>query len=180
MNVFDRLERRWGWLSFPGFLRYFALFQVMVFVLQIFRPDLSGLLAFDRDKIFAGEIWRVATMFFAEAQFGKPTIFNILLLIFAVNFIFMVNDGLEEAWGSFKTSLFCYTGILLALAASFLYPVAVPFGGEVGFFRLGLVSGRLCASVGQWLGRRQRAGGRPLRGDALYLRHRAPDGGNDR
>ncbi len=133
MNVFDRLERRWGWLSFPGFLRYFALFQVMVFVLQIFRPDLSGLLAFDRDKIFAGEIWRVATMFFAEAQFGKPSIINILLLIFAVNFIFMVNDGLEEAWGSFKTSLFCYTGILLTLAASFLYPVAVPFGGAMLF-----------------------------------------------
>ncbi len=133
MNVFDRLERRWSWLSFPGFLRYFALFQVMVFVLQIFQPNISELLAFNRDKIFAGEVWRIATMFFAEAQFGKPSIINILLLIFAVNFVFMVNDGLEGAWGSFKTSLFCYAGILLTLAASFLYPVAVPFGGTMLF-----------------------------------------------
>lgn len=133
MSIFDRLERRWGWLAFPGFLRYYALFQVMVFVLQMFRPDLNGLLAFDRDKIFAGEIWRVATMFFANGQFGKPGLFTILLLFFAVNFVFMISDGLEGAWGEFKASLFYYTGILTTLAASFLYPFPVPFSGTMLF-----------------------------------------------
>lgn len=133
MDVFDRLERRWGRLSFPGFLRYYALFQVLVFVLQLFRPDITALLAFDRDKILAGEIWRVATMFFSNGQLGRPGIITILLLVFAVNFIFMVNDGLESAWGVFKTSLFCYTGIALALVANFLYPIAVPYSGMTLF-----------------------------------------------
>jgi hypothetical protein len=133
MSIFDRLERRWGWLAFPGFLRYYALFQVMVFVLQLFRPGITGVLAFDRDKIFAGEIWRVATMFFANGQFGSPSIMAILLLFFAVNFVFMVSDGLEGAWGSFKATLFYYAGILLALVANFIYPIAIPFSGMTLF-----------------------------------------------
>ncbi len=133
MSFIDRLERRWGWLAFPGFLRYYALFQVMVFILQMFRPDLGGLLAFDRDKIFAGEIWRVVTMFFANGQFGRPGLFTILLLFFAVNFVFMISDGLEGAWGAFKTSLFYYTGIVTTLVASFLYPFTIPYSGTMLF-----------------------------------------------
>ncbi|MES2658644.1 MAG: hypothetical protein V4689_08495 [Verrucomicrobiota bacterium] len=129
MSFFDRMERRFQWLAFPGFLRYYALFQVMVFVLQLFRPDLTELLAFDRDKIFAGEIWRVVTMFFSNGQFGRPGIWTIMLLFFAISMVFMVSDGLESAWGTFKTTLFYYTGILLALVANFAYPMAIPFSG---------------------------------------------------
>ncbi|MES2477182.1 MAG: hypothetical protein V4640_15465 [Verrucomicrobiota bacterium] len=133
MSFFDRLERRWGWLAFPGFLRYYALFQVMVFILQLFRPDIGALLAFDRDKIFAGEIWRIATMFFSNGQFGSPNLIGILLLFFAVNFVFMISDGLEGAWGAFKASLFYYTGIVTALVANFLYPIAIPYSGMTLF-----------------------------------------------
>ncbi len=129
MNAFDRLERRWGFLAFPGFLRYYALFQVMVFILQLFSPEIGQALAFDREKILSGEVWRLATMFFAYGEFGSPGIFTIVLLFFAVNFVFMVSDGLEGAWGIFKASLFYYTGILLTLFANFIYSEAVPFSG---------------------------------------------------
>lgn len=129
MNFMDRLERRVGFLAFPGFLRYYALFHILVFVLQIFNPELASVLAFDRAKIFSGEVWRVVTMFFSNSQFGKPTLLNIALLIFAVNFVFMVSDGLENAWGIFKTSLFYYAGMLLILVASFIYPFAIPDSG---------------------------------------------------
>ncbi len=133
MNLFDRLERRCGWLAFPGFLRFYALFHVLVFVLQLFQPDLVEILKFDRAKILSGEVWRVATMFIADSEFGKPTPIYILFLIFAINFLFMVSDGLEEAWGSFKASLFYYTGMLLILAANFIHPGASPINGLVLF-----------------------------------------------
>ena len=120
MTIFDRLERRCGWLAFPGFLRYYALFHVLVYILQIIRPDIGQLFAFDRAKIFSGEVWRVATMFFAGSQFGTFNPVSVLLLICAVNFVFMVSDGLENAWGSFKASLFYYTGIGLVLVANFV------------------------------------------------------------
>jgi hypothetical protein len=132
MTVFDRLERRWGWLAFPGFLRYYALFHVLVFVLQLIRPDIGQVLEFDRAKILSGEVWRVVTMFFANSEFGNPrSIMSMVFLFFAVNFVFMVGDGLEEAWGAFKASLFYYTGITLVLVANFAYSVAVPLSGTV-------------------------------------------------
>ena len=131
MSLFDRLERRWSWLAFPGFLRYYALFHLLVFVLQMLRPDLRELFEFDRSKILAGEIWRVATMFFAGSQFGKVSLFSLVFLYFAVSFVFMVSDGLEGAWGSFKTSLFYYTGIIAVLVMNFIYPIAIPGSGTV-------------------------------------------------
>ena len=132
MTVFDRLERRWGWLAFPGFLRYYALFHVLVFILQLVRPDIGQVLEFDRDKVLSGEVWRIATMFFANSEFGNPRSFMaIIFLFFAVNFVFMVGDSLEGAWGAFKTSLFCYTGIALVLIANFAYSVAVQLSGTI-------------------------------------------------
>jgi hypothetical protein len=132
MTVFDRLERRWGWVAFPGFLRYYALFHVLVFILQLVRPDIGQSLEFNRDKIFSGEVWRVVTMFFANSEFGNPrSIMSLIFLFFAVNFVFMVGDALEEAWGAFKASLFYYTGIFAVLVANFVYSVAVPLSGTV-------------------------------------------------
>lgn len=131
MSFFDRLERRWAWLAFPGFLRYYALFHVLVFVLQIVTPDIGEVFKFDRGKILSGEIWRVGTMFFAGSQFGRVSLFTLVFLFFAVNFVFMVSDGLENAWGSFKTSLFYYTGIIAVLGMNFIYPVAIPSSGTV-------------------------------------------------
>ena len=131
MNIFDRLERRWGWLAFPGFLRFYALFHILVYVLQIIRPDLGQVLEFDRGKIFSGEVWRVATMFFATSHFGTLSPVSIIFLIFAVNFLFMVNDGLEGAWGVFKATLFYYAGILLIWIANFAYPFPIPSSGTV-------------------------------------------------
>ena len=136
MTVFDRLERRWGRLAFPGFLRYYALFHVLVFVLQLIRPDIGQVLEFDREKIFSGEIWRIATLFFANSEFGNPrSPMAIIFLIFAVNIVFMVGVGLENAWGVFKASLFYYTGIVLVLVANFAYSFiftgAVPLSGTI-------------------------------------------------
>lgn len=131
MSLFDRLERRWGWLAFPGFLRYYALFHVLVYVLQIARPDIAEIFAFDRAKILSGEVWRVATMFFAGSQFGKVSLMTLVFLFFAVSFVFMVSDGLEGVWGVFKTSLFYYLGIIVVIAMNFIYPVAIPGSGTV-------------------------------------------------
>jgi hypothetical protein len=120
MMSFSSWERRVGWLAFPGLLRHLALLHVLVFVIQIFRPDIGEVFDFDRTKILSGEAWRLITGFFAFSNFGGPTPLNILLLVCAVRFAFMVNDGLEMEWGAFKTSLFCYAGMLGILAAQFI------------------------------------------------------------
>jgi hypothetical protein len=131
MSFIDRLERRWGGIAFPGFLRYYALMHVLVFVVQFLQPDLGQMLEFDRAKILSGEVWRVFTLFFSTSQFGRVSPMALLFLYFGVMFVFMVSDGLENAWGSFKTSLFCYTGMLLVILLNFIYPVPIPASGTV-------------------------------------------------
>jgi hypothetical protein len=129
MISFGQLERRFGWLAFPGFLRYYALMHALVYVLQVFRPDIGELLEFDRARILSGEVWRVVTFLFSSSGFGGIGAIGILFFFFMVMIAFMMNDALEGAWGAFKTSLFHYCGILGLVAANFLLPNAMPGSG---------------------------------------------------
>lgn len=129
----DRFERRFGWLAFPGFLRYYALFHALVYGLQIVRPGIGQVLEFDRAKIFSGEVWRVVTFLFSSsgvAGVGSLGIsFGILFLFFMVMIAFMMSDAIEGAWGVFRTSIFHYCGVLGLIAANFLFPNAMPGSG---------------------------------------------------
>ena len=129
MSRIDRLERRLGALSFPGFLRYYAILHGLVYVLQMFRRDIGALLEFDRDKILSGEVWRLVTFLFSSSGFAGIGVMGILFFFFMVMIAFMMNDALEGAWGVFKTSIFHYCGVLGLIAANFLMPDAMPGSG---------------------------------------------------
>lgn len=129
MFSLDRLESRLAWLSFPGFLRYYAMMHALVYVLQVFRPDIGVLLEFDRAAILSGEIWRLATFLFASSGFAGIGMLGILFFFFMVMIAFMMNDALESAWGVFKTSLFHYCGVCGLVIANFLFPNAMPGSG---------------------------------------------------
>jgi hypothetical protein len=119
----NKFERRFGWLSFPGFLRYFAMLHAMVYVLTILQPNVGLLLAFDWQRIQAGEVWRVATCLFASAGMGQATPMGMFFMFFMVMIAFMISDALEGAWGVFKTTLFYYCGIIGGIAACFVSPM---------------------------------------------------------
>ncbi len=129
MEVLDKCEKKLGWLAFPGLLRYYALFHVMVFLLQFVRPDIGVILEFDREKILSGEVWRLVTFLFSTSGFGGGGAFALLFLIFMVMIAFMISDGLEQAWGVFRTTFFYYTGFIGLLVANFLYPQPMPGSG---------------------------------------------------
>lgn len=129
MQFLDKWERRFGWLSFPGLLKYYALFHVLVYLLQIVNPGIGVILEFDRAKIMNGEVWRVVTFLVADSGFRGLGAFGALFLFFMVMIAFLMNDSLEGAWGVFRTSLFHYTAFAGLLIANFLYPVAMPGSG---------------------------------------------------
>lgn len=121
--VFSKeFERRFGWLAFPGLLRYFAMLHAMVYVLTIVKPGIGGQLAFDWDLIRAGEYWRLATCLFATAGAGRATQMGVFFMVFMVMIAFMISDALEGAWGVFKTTLYFYCGIIGGIAACFVAP----------------------------------------------------------
>jgi hypothetical protein len=131
MQFLDKWERKFGFLSFPGLLRYYALFHVLVYLLQIVEPEMGSILEFDKAKIMEGELWRAATFLVADSGFGGLGAFGALFLFFMVMIAFLLNDSLEDAWGVFRTTLFHYTAFAGLLVANFLY--ANPMQGS-GFF----------------------------------------------
>lgn len=122
MRSIGQLEIRYGWLSFPGFLRYYALMHALVYVLQVVRPDIGALLEFDRARILSGEVWRLVTFLFSSSGFAGTGMIGILFFFFMVMIAFIMNDALEDAWGVFKTSLFHYCGITGLIIANFVFP----------------------------------------------------------
>lgn len=129
MNLIDRCERRLGWLSFPGLLRYYAIFHLLIYLLQFINPQIGQLFLFDRERIFEGEYWRVVSFIIADSGFGGISAFSMLFQFFMVMVSFMLSDTLEGAWGVFRTSLYFYIGYFGLLLANFLYPTPLPNGG---------------------------------------------------
>ncbi len=131
MTLMDRLERRFGRLSFPGFLRYYALFHLMVYSMQIFRPDIGQLLDFDRSKIMSGEVWRMVTFLFASSGNLGVSPIGVIFFFFLMRIMMMINDALEEEWGVFKASLFHYFAVAGLLIGNFAMPEALAFSGFI-------------------------------------------------
>lgn len=121
MQFLDKWERKFGWISFPGFLRYYAIFHVLVYLLQFVDKSIGLTLEFDRDKILAGEVWRIVTFLFADSGLGGQSAFGMIFLFFMVMIAFMISDSLEGAWGVFRTSMFYYTGYIGLIIANLIY-----------------------------------------------------------
>jgi hypothetical protein len=130
MRFLDQMERKIGWLAFPGLFRFYAMFHALVFGLQFFRGDIGALLEFDREKILSGEVWRVVTFLFSSSKvsaFGPVA--GALLLYFMVRIAFMISDALEGAWGVFRTTLYFLACWLFLLLGNFITPVAFSGSG---------------------------------------------------
>lgn len=118
----NNFERRFGWLAFPGFLRYYAILDALVFLLTLVRPMIGHSLVLDWDLVWQGEVWRLVTGLFAISGFGMATSLGVLFKFFLVMITFMISDALEASWGVVKTSFFCYCGVIGATAATLVVP----------------------------------------------------------
>jgi len=127
--LLDRIERKLGWLAFPGIFRFYILIGVLAFALSWMRSDLGMILEFDLGKIMKGEVWRLVTFLFAPDALGGFSIIGVLFLYFAIIIGFLINDSLESAWGTFRTSMFCYTGFLSLLIGNLVLPSVAWSGG---------------------------------------------------
>ncbi|MCF7732705.1 MAG: hypothetical protein K9N23_13535 [Akkermansiaceae bacterium] len=118
----NNIERRFGWLAFPGFLRYFAILDALVYLLTLVQPNIGLTLMLDWDRVMAGEVWRLITGLFAVSGLGMASSFGVLFKFFMVMIAFMISDALEGSWGVFKTTMFCYLGVIGAIAATLVQP----------------------------------------------------------
>jgi hypothetical protein len=125
----DKIEPYFDWLHFQGLFKYLTFLGVIAFACQWASPDIGALLAFDRDKILAGEVWRVASFIFTPM--GVPGFWSVgvVILFFATRIAFLVSDALESEWGSTRTTLYILVGWLGLVVSHFIFDMRSDMSG---------------------------------------------------
>jgi hypothetical protein len=122
MRWLNALERRFGYLAFPGLIRIVVVFNLLVFLLLTMKPGFVDMLTLQPDKVRTGEVWRLFSyVFIPSVGIGKE--YSILWMFVYLNFLWLVGEGLEQAWGSFKLNLFYLVGLIGTAVAAFAFGV---------------------------------------------------------
>jgi len=114
MSFLDKLERRLGFIAIPGLIRAVVTLSGLVFVLVLLNKGFDSYLSLDPGRIRAGEVWRLVTYIFV------PQTGHFLLVMLALWFLWIIGDGLEEAWGPFRLTLYFLAGMIGTTAAALL------------------------------------------------------------
>src|SRR5437867_11146851 len=115
MTWVDKLERRLGFLGIPGLIRIVVGLNALVFMLVRLNPDFRFALDLDPARISHGEIWRLVTYIFL------PQTSSFLWIILLLWFLWFIGDGLEQAWGAFRLSLYFFVGMFGTSAVEFFF-----------------------------------------------------------
>jgi len=118
MSWIDFLEKRFERFAIPHLLRYVALLNGLAFVLSKLKPGFLNMLQLDASAVLHGEVWRLVSHIFVPSIGGLlPDWIGaglyLLLLVW-------LGDGLEEAMGSFRTTLYYFVGLAGTAAAAFM------------------------------------------------------------
>jgi hypothetical protein len=113
------LERRFGWAAFPGPIRILVIFQVAAALLAMGVEGYRELLSLDKARILEGwEVWRLVTFVFL-------TNVHPVFLVFALFIMWMINDGLEQEWGTFRVNLYLAGTWAGMVTAAWLLPSVI-------------------------------------------------------
>lgn len=122
MKLLDSLERRFGWLAFPGLIRIVVALTALVYLLTFLNPNFLSVLTLDPARIMQGEVWRLVTYIFIPRSIGQPgALLQPLWLIVALWFLLFIGDRLEHAWGAFRLNLYFLVGMIGTTIAAFLF-----------------------------------------------------------
>lgn len=118
-RLLDKLEKKLGKFAIPELMLYIVGGMMMVALMDIVILPKMGYslvekLAFDKEAIFAGEVWRIISFILI------PENENIFFIIFSAYFYWMVGSGLEANWGAFRFNAYYFMGILLTIVSGFI------------------------------------------------------------
>jgi membrane associated rhomboid family serine protease len=114
MSWLHKLEKIASPIAIPGLIRYVAFLSSAVFVIGLALPDLIAFLPLIPSRVLTGELWRIFTFAFIPSSFS-------LFWIFALMFLFMMGDALEQAMGATRLTLFYLMGWLATVLCAFLF-----------------------------------------------------------
>src|SRR5882762_11730212 len=115
MTWLDKLERRFGFLAIPGLIRIVIAFTALAWALMWLNPNFRFVLDLDPARVLHGEVWRLVTYIFL------PQTASFLWILLFLWFLWFIGDGLEQAWGAFRLTLYFFVGVIGTTAAAFFF-----------------------------------------------------------
>lgn len=116
MNLFSRLERKFGKYAIPNLMVYIIGLYILGLVIQIAGGDFyTNYLSLDVHMILKGQVWRIITFIIAP-----PADSSMFFMIFTLYLYYMLGNTLENVWGAFKFNMYFLMGIIFNVIAAFL------------------------------------------------------------
>lgn len=108
MNIFNKLERKFGRYYIPNLMLYIVIGNIVVFVFQYLFPELNfeAYMNFDRELIMQGQVWRILS--FVLVPFSTNPIF----MLISCYFYYLIGSQLEQVWGGFRFNVFYIVGVI--------------------------------------------------------------------
>ena len=125
-SLLSKLDRRFGRYGLKNLMLIIVIGMAFVWLadyamLSVDNPTLSSFLYFNKQKVLAGEVWRVITFVFI------PESDSIMFLLFSLYFFWFMGNLIENSWGAFKFNIFYLVGYLGSLASGFITGYATSY-----------------------------------------------------
>ena len=116
MKFIDKLERKYGRFGIPNLTVYIIVCYVIGYALTIINPSLLNWLSLEPAYILRGQIWRLVTW-----VLYPPSTAGVLWFAIAVLFFYYpIGTSLERTIGTFKYTLYIFSGILFTIIGAFI------------------------------------------------------------
>ncbi len=125
MNFLDKLQRKFGKYAISNIITYLLYISVVFFALMLISPGAFNYLYLDFNKVFSGEVWRIITFIFLAIVPSGNIIMDILYAVIGFMFMQYIGGSLESIWGAFKTNVYIFISIFLALIISLLFRIPI-------------------------------------------------------
>ena len=116
MNWIDKMERKFRGRGIPNLTVYVIICYVVGYLLSYMNPSMLSMMSLDVSKILQGQIWRLVTWVIYPPSTGNFFLFVISILFF----YYPVGTSLERTWGSFRYTLYIFSGLLFTVIAAVL------------------------------------------------------------
>lgn len=116
MNFINKWERKYGRFGIRNLTLYIIICYVIGYVLQFIAPTfLYSYLTLEPALILQGQVWRLVSWVLIP-----PGQSNIIFILIMLMFYYSVGTSLERTWGSFRYTLYIFSGLLFTVIGAFL------------------------------------------------------------
>lgn len=141
MNFIDRWERsKFGRFGVPNLMKYVIAINGAGLLLGLMNPSFYfQYLSLDFNAIFHGQIWRLFTFMLCPSAFSSGNEFiNLFWFLIWAQVYYMIGTNLERMWGTFRFTLFYFSGVLEIILVTLIFYLFMLSGDVLPAYVIGI------------------------------------------